>query len=138
MTCNVADTARLAARMDVAISVDEGIRSIRDVTQLVRYGAARMVCVKPARVGGLANARTIVDTARSLGLAAYIGGFFESPYARAVHRHLACATTSEPSDVAEVAIESGRPEEVETCSYAFGLRPSLAMLDGATVVATVS
>jgi L-alanine-DL-glutamate epimerase-like enolase superfamily enzyme len=135
---NVVDTAHLAGLLDVAISVDEGVRSIRDVTQLVRYGAASIVCVKPARVGGLANARTIVATARTMGVGAYVGGFFESPYARAVHRHLAAATTPEPSDVADVVIEDVEPPEVERSDVAFGVRPSAPMLERATVVATVS
>ncbi len=37
---NVVDTARLAERLDVPLSIDEGIRSVRDVAQIVRYHAA--------------------------------------------------------------------------------------------------
>ena len=48
-----------------------------------------MICVKPARVGGLANARSIIARAPGAGLRVYLGGFFESPYARQVHRALA-------------------------------------------------
>jgi len=135
---NVVDTARLAAQLDVAMSVDEGVRSLRDVTQLVRYGAATVLCVKPARVGGLATARTLITTARTMGLAPYLGGFFESPYARAVHRHLAATTTPEPSDVADVDLDGPGLVEVEACHEAFGVRPSAAVLEAATLVAVIS
>jgi len=135
---NVIDTARLAEQLDVAMSVDEGVRSMRDVAQLVRYRAATVLCVKPARVGGLSSARTILTSARTMGLAPYVGGFFESPYARAVHRHLAAATTPEPSDVAVVTLDGAPGSEVETGEGAFGVRPSSSMLAAATLVAAVA
>ena len=49
------------------LSIDEGVRSVRDVAQIVRYRAAEIICVKPARVGGLANARTIIVRAQEAG-----------------------------------------------------------------------
>jgi len=83
----------------VLISLDEGVRSLRDLDQIVRYRAATIVCVKPARVGGYANARTMLERAKELGLRPYVGGFFESPFARSVNRALAWHTTDEPSDI---------------------------------------
>ena len=77
---------------------------MRDVAQIVRYQAADLLCVKPARVGGLANARTIVARAREAGLRPYVGGFFESPYARHVHRALARSCVDEPSDLGPVDV----------------------------------
>jgi O-succinylbenzoate synthase len=128
---NVVDHARLAARLDVDLSLDEGVRTLRDVGRIVRYGAASMLCVKPARVGGLANARTIIERARSLGLKAYVGGFFESPYARHVHRALANCSTDEPSDIGEVALANGDDGVVRTTT-SFGLEPSPSLLERAT------
>jgi O-succinylbenzoate synthase len=104
---NVVDHARLSEQLDVAISLDEGVRSIRDLEQIARYSAAKLVCVKPSRVGGLANARTMIAKAQSLGIDAYIGGFFESEFARTVNRHLANACTDQPSDLGEVALGFG-------------------------------
>ena len=104
---NVVDHARLSEQLHVAVSLDEGVRSIRDLEQIARYSAAKLVCVKPSRVGGLANARTMVAKAQSLGIDAYIGGFFESTYARTVNRHLANACTDQPSDLADVLVGSG-------------------------------
>ena len=100
---NVVDHARLAEQTEVPISLDEGVRNLRDLDQIVRYRAATLVCVKPARVGGYANARTMIERAKELGLRPYVGGFFESELARSVNRTLARHTTGEPSDIGVVA-----------------------------------
>jgi O-succinylbenzoate synthase len=126
---NVIDHARLATRLDVPLSIDEGVRSIRDLTQIVNYHAATMVCVKPARVGGLTNARALLARAGELGMKAYLGGFFESPYARRVHRALAHACVSEPSDLLAVEVErNGYGAEVTIVESSFGVEPASAML----------
>jgi O-succinylbenzoate synthase len=128
---NVVDHARLAAQLDVALSLDESVRSANDLVQISRYGAAAMVCVKPARVGGLATARSIILRAQQLGLRVYLGGFFESPYARRVHRALAngCGIT-EPSDLGDVALEN-EANEVTAIASSFGVEPASTMLDRA-------
>jgi O-succinylbenzoate synthase len=135
---NVVDTARLAERLDVAMSVDEGVRSVRDVGQLVRYRAAEIICVKPARVGGLANARTIIIEAREAGLRPYLGGFFESPYARQVHRFLAQGCVDQPSDLGPVdVVAEGYSREVDPVAGGFGVAPSAEMLEHGTVLVDV-
>jgi o-succinylbenzoate synthase len=132
---NVVDSARLAEKLDVPLSIDEGIRSARDVGQIVRYGAAQIICVKPARVGGLANARTIVLAAREAGLRPYLGGFFESPYARHVHAQLAHNCVEEPSDLAPVWVTlKGYEREIDVTSEGFGATPSTQMLDASDVL----
>jgi o-succinylbenzoate synthase len=133
---NVVDHARLAARLEVDLSLDEGVRSLQDVAQIVRYHAATMLCVKPARVGGLANARTIVERAHSLGLKVYLGGFFESPYARHVHRALAQNTIDEPSDIGHVDLANS-DDEVSAVPISFSLEPSALMLERATALTVV-
>jgi O-succinylbenzoate synthase len=125
---NVVDHGRLAARLEVALSLDEGVRSVRDLAQIARYGAATMVCVKPARVGGLANARTVIARAKDLGLRVYLGGFFESPYARQVNRALANSCVREPSDVGKVAVSAS--EESTATETSFGVEPSVQTLRG--------
>ncbi|NNN02289.1 MAG: hypothetical protein HKL86_10705 [Acidimicrobiaceae bacterium] len=135
---NVIDHARLGEQLDVAISLDEGIRSPRDIDQVVRYRAASIVCVKPARVGGLANARTIIMRAKEAGLRPYVGGFFESPYARCVHSALARSLVDEPSDLAIVGIEeSAYGSEVEYRHHSFGAVPATRMLETSHLVTTV-
>ena len=132
---NVVDSARLGEQLGVALSIDEGVRSLRDVAQIVRYRAAEIICVKPARVGGLANARTIILRAREAGLRAYVGGFFESPYARSVHQSLARNCVDEPSDFSPVeVVTADYSREVDAVPCAFGVTPSPEMLERSTVL----
>lgn len=129
---NLAETARLAARLGeagIAVSLDEGVRTLGDLRGAARYRAATLVCVKPPRVGGLARALDLVGRALDLGLTPYLGGFFESPYARAVHRALAAHAVEEPSDVADVAVP-GPPEAVAVAG-SVGLWPAPEALAGA-------
>ncbi len=125
---NLVDHARLAKRLDLPLCLDEGVRSLGDLTQIANYEAAAMFCVKPARVGGLANARTMFAKADELGMKAYLGGFFESPFARHVHQLLANSCVNEPSDLVDVAISENGPREVEAVAFSFGVEPSSAML----------
>jgi o-succinylbenzoate synthase len=134
---NLIDHATLAEQLSVPLSLDEGVRSPRDLEQIVRYSAARIVCLKPPRVGGLANTRTMAQRAVSLGLKPYLGGFFESAYARRVHRLLANNSIAQPSDIADVVVQRDHPfEELEPVAGGFEVEPSRALLDGAEVVAT--
>jgi L-alanine-DL-glutamate epimerase-like enolase superfamily enzyme len=134
---NLIDHATLAEQLSVPLSLDEGVRSPRDLEQIARYSAANIVCLKPSRVGGLATTRTMAQRAVSLGLAPYIGGFFESPYARHVHRLLANSCISQPSDVANVALQRDRPrDELERVEGGFDVEPSSEVLGGAEVIAT--
>lgn len=135
---NVVDSARLAEQLDVPLSIDEGVRSVRDVGQIVRYHAAEIICVKPARVGGLANARTIIARAHEEGLRAYVGGFFESPYGRRVNRWLANNCVDEPSDLSTVdVVLEGYSREVVAVSEGFGVTPAPEMLDRCAVLLDV-
>ncbi|MEO9180509.1 MAG: enolase C-terminal domain-like protein [Acidimicrobiales bacterium] len=132
---NVVDMARLAERLSVPLSVDEGVRSVRDLAQIVRYNAAQIICVKPARVGGLANARTIISEAREAGLRPYLGGFFESPFGRRVNALLARHCVDEPSDLSPVAVTlKGYERECDEVTDGFGVAPSTTMLEAATAV----
>jgi len=136
---NVIDHARLASRLDVPLSIDEGVRSIRDLTQIVNYRAATMICVKPARVGGLSSSRALFTRASELGLRAYLGGFFESPYARGVHRALAHSCVSEPSDLLDVEVQPNQyGAEVEIIESRFGVEPADAMLSDAECLSVFS
>ncbi|MHB2027279.1 MAG: enolase C-terminal domain-like protein [Acidimicrobiales bacterium] len=136
---NVVDHARLQARLPVALSLDEGLRSTHDLEQILRYKAASMICVKPARVGGLANARTIIQRAGANDLAVYVGGFFESPYARAVHRALARSLVNEPSDVDDVSLRAvNAVDEVTPVESRFGVEPSAQLLAQGECLAIVA
>jgi len=129
---NVVEHARLAAALDVPVSLDEGVRHRRDLEQIARYRAARTVCVKPARVGGYAQARTMIDRARVLGLGVYVGGFFESPLARRANRALALHCVDLASDIGDVALDA-RGVLIED-SWGCGFLPGAALESSAALV----
>jgi L-alanine-DL-glutamate epimerase-like enolase superfamily enzyme len=134
---NVVDHARLAEQIAVPLSIDEGIRNVRDLEQVVRYSAASIVCVKPARVGGYANARTIIARSKELGLRPYLGGFFESPFARRVNRLFAQHSISEPSDIGLVeTMEGAVQRQLESVPGGFETVPSKDFLDSVTLIAS--
>lgn len=83
----------------LSISLDESIRSVADVRAAVRYGSASMICVKPARVGGVVATKAIAQYAHDAGLTVYVGGFFESSFARSLNARLAAHIGAGPSDV---------------------------------------
>ncbi|MDE3081920.1 MAG: hypothetical protein KGJ39_00710 [Acidobacteriota bacterium] len=130
---NVAEHSRLAAHLGVDLSIDEGCRTLADLVQIVRYQAAAMVCVKPARVGGYAVARSLIARAREMGLRVYLGGFFESDFARSVNRSFAQSCVDEPSDVGAVDLVDGASVRV---AGGLGWRPAPAVLAAAELVGT--
>lgn len=127
---NLAEQTLLSRLLDCQLSLDEGVRSLTDVTLIARHSAASLLCIKPARVGGYSNARALITKAHELGLATYIGGFFESPLGRRVNSTFAKHLTNEPSDIGAVTVAEKDadlwvPEEV-----GLGLRPSAELLNG--------
>jgi len=48
-------------------------------------GACSVVCVKPARLGGLGAALSVIERCRRSGVPLWMGGMFESGYARGVN-----------------------------------------------------
>ena len=122
---NVVDHALLRAVVDAPLSLDEGVRTRRDIDHLVQYGAADVVCIKPARVGGYSVARSLIDHAHSKGLRAYVGGFFESALARTMNRHLAESLVSEPSDIDGTQLLDGGDWNVG--DLGLGIAPSESM-----------
>jgi hypothetical protein len=79
----------------------------------------------------------MAQRAVSLGLRPYLGGFFESPFARRVHRLLAENCIAEPSDLGDVTVdEHGDGPEVVAVEGGFKVAPSARVLEGATVIST--
>jgi o-succinylbenzoate synthase len=79
----------LAAMLDTAIGLDESLSSLPRIKTALAAGACEVACIKPARIGGLAAAARAVALARNAGVAAFVGGFFETGLARAANAALA-------------------------------------------------
>jgi len=65
--------ARVTAATPVTITADETVMCSADVAMVARMKAADMITIKLARVGGITEARRMVDAARAGGLACNMG-----------------------------------------------------------------
>ena len=71
------------------------------------------------------------------GLGAYVGGFFESGFARAVHRVLADSLASAPSDLGPVARRDFGGVEADVTPLGLGAGPSGALLAHASALVSL-
>jgi o-succinylbenzoate synthase len=76
-------SAELAARLATPLGLDESITCADDVTTVAALGAARVVNVKAARVGGPLDARRVQDACVAAGLVPRGGGMLETGVGRA-------------------------------------------------------
>jgi len=81
--------AGLAARIRTPVCLDESLTSPGAVVSALDLGACSVVCVKPARLGGIGAALETVAACRRRGVPMWIGGMFESAYARGVNAAVA-------------------------------------------------
>ena len=81
--------ARLQARMRTPICMDESIETAAQLGAVAELGAARMVNIKPGRVGGLGAALRLHDACAVRRIPVFCGGMFETGLGRAFNRALA-------------------------------------------------
>jgi len=81
--------AHLAARIRTPVCLDESITSARDAATATALGACSVINVKPARVGGYLEARSIHDVAQANGVPVWCGGMLECGIGRAPNLALA-------------------------------------------------
>ena len=81
---DLAAHAALRARTGVVVALDEAVVDLAVVAEIARLGAASVLCVKPSRVGGVAATRAVRRAAAEVGIATYVGGYFEAGLGRAV------------------------------------------------------
>jgi o-succinylbenzoate synthase len=83
------DHVALAGAMGTAVCLDESLDSPASVRSAIDMGACEVVCVKPARLGGLTAALEVYRDCSDAGVPMWLGGMFESGYARSVNTALA-------------------------------------------------
>ncbi len=79
----------LAGRLATPICLDESIDSPDSARQALDTGACSVVCIKPSRLGGLGNALELVQSCSQTQVPLWMGGMFETGYARGVNTALA-------------------------------------------------
>lgn len=84
--------ARLARRLATPVCLDESLDSPATTFEALARGACSVVCVKPSRLGGLGAALQVIESCAASGVPLWMGGMFESGYARGVNTTLAALT----------------------------------------------
>jgi o-succinylbenzoate synthase len=75
--------ARLQERMDTAICLDESITTPERCREALELGAARIVNIKPGRLGGHGPSLEVHDLCAAAGVPVWCGGMLESGIGRA-------------------------------------------------------
>ena len=70
-------TRTLQARMETALVLDEGIKTVHDAECALAQHACRIVNIKLGRVGGLGNALRILALCREAGVDAFVGAKYD-------------------------------------------------------------
>jgi o-succinylbenzoate synthase len=81
--------AELARRATTPVCLDESIVSAAGARTAIAIGACSIVNVKPARVGGLVEAKRVHDVCTASGVPVWCGGMLESAIGRAANVALA-------------------------------------------------
>ncbi len=79
---DLVDHAELAKMLRTPICLDESIKKPEDAYRAFRLGSCSIINIKPARVGGLVNAKKIHDFCDSVGIPVWIGGMLETGIGR--------------------------------------------------------
>jgi O-succinylbenzoate synthase len=77
--------ARLQARIDTPICLDESVVDEHDLTTMITLGAGRVLNIKASRMGGLTAAKRAHDVARGAGIPVWCGGMHEFGIGRAAN-----------------------------------------------------
>jgi O-succinylbenzoate synthase len=136
--------AAFAVRLDTPIALDESITSDAAARTAIRFGAADILNIKPARVGGPVEASRIVQTAADLGVATFVGGMLETGVGRATALAVAalagCTMPTDlgpsvryfASDLTEPFVLGPNGTLTVPLGAGIGVEPDPARLDAAT------
>jgi O-succinylbenzoate synthase len=80
---DIIDHAKLQAKLDTPICLDECIRNAHMAEQAIEMRACGIINIKLGRVGGFAEARRVHDVCRERGIPVWCGGMLESGVGRA-------------------------------------------------------
>ncbi len=72
------DHAKLQARLDTPICLDESVNSVYAAEHAIDLGACKYINIKPGRVGGLLHSLQINKLCEDSGVGCWIGGMLES------------------------------------------------------------
>ena len=82
---DIIDHATLQRELRTPLCLDESICSAEDARKALDLGACRIINIKAARMGGLAEALRCHDVCRARGVPVWCGGFLETGVGRAAN-----------------------------------------------------
>lgn len=80
---DIIDHAKLQARLQTPVCLDESIHSVEDVRKALELGSCKIINIKVGRVGGLTEAKRIHDYCQAHDIPVWCGGMLESGVGRA-------------------------------------------------------
>jgi len=83
------DHSRLAKEISTPICLDESVTTLERAEKALEMGAAKVINIKPGRVGGLTVAMEIARLARAKGAHVWVGGMLETGVGRSFNVALA-------------------------------------------------
>lgn len=120
--------AELRRGSGVPIALDESAADLDAVRRAVELGAADVVNLKPARLGGLAATRAVRDHALAHGLRAFCGGMYELGVGRAAALAVAALDGLDPA--ADLGPSSGYVERDVTEPFELDVAGTLGVPSG--------
>jgi O-succinylbenzoate synthase len=81
--------ARLAREIDTPVCLDESINSLGRLRDAIALQACDVICIKPARLGGLLQAVAAHDMCMAAGIGVWCGGMLETALARSANAAIA-------------------------------------------------
>lgn len=81
--------AKLQAKLDTPICLDESLKSLRDVRHALELDSCRAVNIKAGRVGGLLESKAVHDLCAANDVPVFCGGMLETGIGRAANVALA-------------------------------------------------
>lgn len=139
------ELARRHSALDTPVALDESLTSPAAVARALEAGAARVVSVKPARLGGVEAAAEVVRLVEEAGGDAFVGGMLELGIGRAAAAAVAtlsgCTLPTDlgPSgryvveDVCEPVVADAAGELVVPTGPGVGRTPDESVLERCTV-----
>ena len=121
---DIMDHAELQRRLATRICLDESIHTVGRAREALAMESCRIINIKPARVGGMTNARAIHDLCQEAGIPVWCGGMLESGIGRAHNVAIASLPNfTLPGDISA----SGRYWEEDIVTPEFALNPDGTM-----------
>lgn len=80
---DIIDHAKLQAKLETPLCLDESIHSAEDARKAIELGSCRIINLKIGRVGGLTESKKIHDVCLEKGVPVWCGGMLEAGIGRA-------------------------------------------------------